>query len=84
MQCRAGGNLLPDAGLDEHLQGSVYSFEYFLRGKEARLLLDRQYTWIKCNRNFDGFYMTDYFDTAFEAFEVLLRNNDDDQVNTRY
>ena len=25
--------------------------------------------------------MTDYYDLAFEAFEVLLRNNDDEQVN---
>jgi len=36
VQCRAGGNLLPDAGDDEHLQGTVLEFEYFLKDKEGK------------------------------------------------
>ena len=45
--------------------------------------LDREYTWIKCNRNFNGFYMTDYFNKDFEAFEKLIKNNDDEKVDGR-
>ena len=39
MQCKAGGNLLPDAGEDEHLQGTVLEFEIFLKDKESNLSL---------------------------------------------
>ena len=45
--------------------------------------MDREYTWIKCNRNFNGFYMTDYFNKDFEAFEKLIRNNDNEKVDGR-
>ena len=95
--------MLPDAGLDEHLVGTVKEFEYFLKETQGffklfrisdiktRILyafniflgeypLDREYTWIKCNKNFNGFYVTDYFDRDFEAFEKLIKNNDDEIV----
>ena len=34
--------------------------------------LDRRYTWIKCNKDFKGYYMTDYFDNNFDAIEYVL------------
>jgi hypothetical protein len=69
IQCKAGG-LFPD-----HLAGNVREFNFFLKERSGSIELDREYTWVKCNTDFKGYYVTDYSEQQFDIFEnILLRN----------
>lgn len=74
MQCKAGGTYNPIAGLDQHLNGDITEFNYFMKDKEAFHDLDRRYTWVKCNKDFRGYYATDYSRNIFSAFTHILLN----------
>ena len=74
LQCKAGGTYNPIAGLDQHLNGDISEFNYFMKDKEAFFDLDRRYTWVKCNKDFKGYYATDYSRNIFSAFTHILLN----------
>jgi hypothetical protein len=75
LQCKAGGSFVN--GQNQHLQGSILDFKYFLTGDRAQFDLDRRYTWIKCNKDFKGFYFTDYVNDMYQAFDQVLLNKPD-------
>lgn len=60
-----------------HIQGATKSFKFFLKNDRDFVDLDRVYTWVKCNKDFNGFYMTDYRNELFDAFETILLYNKD-------
>ncbi|CAF0707260.1 unnamed protein product [Brachionus calyciflorus] len=73
LKCKAGGEI--NGAVVNHLGGSTLEFVYFLQGINGQLDLDRRYTWIKCNTDFKGFYVTDYTNNLFDAFETILLSN---------
>ena len=75
LKCRAGGYINPFNGKKEHLKDGTVDFNYFLVDKEGSIELDSSYTWIKCNKDFKGYYVTDYPIEIYEAFNELLINN---------
>ncbi len=75
LKCRAGGYINPYNGKKEHLKDGTVDFNYFLVGKEGSIELDSSYSWIKCNKDFKGYYLTDYPVEIYEAFNELLINN---------
>lgn len=60
-----------------HTQGTSKSFKLFLKNDRDFVDLDRVYTWVKCNKDFNGFYMSDYQNELFDAFETILLHNKD-------
>ena len=70
VRCRAGG-IYPD----QHAAGSIREFTYFLNDKSGQIDLDRRYTWVKCNNDFKGYYVTDYSAQLFQAFDQILASN---------
>ena len=44
--------------------------------------LSRRFTWVKCNKDFRGYYVTDYYDNNYEVFEYLLEHNNNYYVST--
>lgn len=68
LQCKAGG-ISPD----QHLSGEIKVFNVFMNGNDgSSFQLDRKYTWVKCNTDFKGFYVTDYSAQLFSVFENIL------------
>lgn len=78
MKCIAGG-IYPD----NHLYGMTTKFTVFMNAKSVFTILDRDYSWVKCNENFGGFYVTDYTCDQFEVFETLLMKNQNVNIYTR-
>ncbi|CAF0936439.1 unnamed protein product [Brachionus calyciflorus] len=75
LECKAGGEYVN--GKPQHTTGSIREFEFFLANDRDHFDLDRVYTWVKCNKDFTGFYVTEYKNELFEVFEsVLLENKD--------
>ncbi|RNA36671.1 endoplasmic reticulum aminopeptidase 2 isoform X2 [Brachionus plicatilis] len=70
LDCQAGGEFIGDQA--NHVQGMTTQFKFFLTGDRDFVDLDRVYTWVKCNKDFNGFYITDYRNELFEAFEAIL------------
>jgi hypothetical protein len=52
-----GGNY-PDSDT-ENVGGDIIEF-YLDKEQDIRVLPGKTYAWIKCNRDFQGFYVTDY------------------------
>jgi hypothetical protein len=74
LQCRAGGVYDQSQG-PLHLSGQIKEFSFFLDEFEGIYDgLDRRYTWVKCNNEFRGFYVTDYAQAIFDAFTNILTN----------
>lgn len=40
-------------------------------------MLDRRYSWVKCNENFRGYYVNDYSPDQFDAFQTILMQDMD-------
>jgi hypothetical protein len=55
--------------------GDTLEFDFYLGSETGSLTLNRSYSWIKCNKNFRGYYLTSYSDYNFEAVEYVLRNS---------
>jgi hypothetical protein len=73
LQCKAGGTYSNDTDdVQQHLRGDTFEFEYLLQARDDEIELDRQYTWIKCNRNFKSFYSARYSDEIVEALATVL------------
>ena len=70
LKCRAGG-IYPN----DHSGGQVREFTYFLNYEMGQIDLDRHYTWVKCNNDFRGYYVTDYSAQQFLIFDELLFKN---------
>lgn len=75
LECQAGGEFNGDQA--NHLQGTIKNFKFFLKADRDFVDLDRVYTWVKCNKDFNGFYITDYRNELFDSFETILLNNKD-------
>lgn len=75
LQCKAGGSIVN--GVAEHTLGDIEEFSYFLRDSEGSIGLKKRYTWVKCNKDFRGYYVTDYSDANFQALENVLINRPD-------
>jgi hypothetical protein len=74
LQCKAGGTHSHDPNdQEQHLKGNVLAFEYFFSTVADELELDRQYTWIQCNKNFKSFYTTSYSDDIVKALSTVLK-----------
>jgi len=75
LQCKAGGVYDPSSQGSLHLSGDIKEFSFFLDDFEGVFDgLDRRYTWVKCNNEFRGFYVTDYAPSIFDAFTEILSN----------
>ena len=66
LNCKAGGVV------GNPLGGAVVDFQFLLTGERDSLQLNAAYNWIKCNRDFDGYYISDYYKTLWESFEAVL------------
>lgn len=71
LQCRAGGVYPID-----HTLGQIREFTYFLNAKSGSIELDRDYSWVKCNNEFRGYYVTEYTVEQFAAFDEVLSQFD--------
>lgn len=76
LQCKAGGTYNAAGTTTQHIIGDVVEFEYFLTSNEGFIDLSRRFTWVKCNRDFKGYYVTEYLDSNYEIFAFLLGNAD--------
>jgi hypothetical protein len=76
LQCKAGGTYSAAGGTTQHINGQMVEFDYFLKSNEAFIDLSRRFTWVKCNRDFKGYYVTEYLDANYEIFNFLLSNDD--------
>ena len=82
LQCQVGGTYnatdLNDDDFEstQHTNGNYYNFDFFLTSQKGsiRLPSNRQYSWIKCNRNFNGYYLTSYSDYNFKVLGHLLKD----------
>lgn len=45
--------------------------------KGTHELDNREFTWVKCNKDFKGYYITNYDDEIFKAFTKALENKPD-------
>lgn len=72
LQCKAGGTIVN--GQPVHTQGFIEDFNYFLKESEGSINLSRVFTWVKCNKDFKGYYVTDYIESNFQALEDVLIN----------
>lgn len=60
----------------------TFEFSYYLDQKQGSFTLDKGYEWVKCNKDFKGFYVTNYNPTNYQNLidvirkfpEVSLRN----------
>jgi hypothetical protein len=74
LKCRAGGSISLNGQINHLIENSV-DFNFFLNESTGSIELDSSYTWIKCNKDFRGFYVTDYPVVIYEAFNELLIEN---------
>ena len=58
-----------------HLMGDTLDFEFYLGSEKGSLSLNGTYSWIKCNRNFRGYYLTTYTEYNFKAVEYVMANS---------
>lgn len=71
-------------GSEQHITGSVKEFNFFLKDTDGSVDLDRKYTWVKCNKDFKGYYVTDYSNDNFQALEqVLIQKPEEFSVGDR-
>lgn len=68
MDCVAGGTL------GDPLGGTPYSFTYWLTQTFGEIVIPGRYDWIKCNKDFNGYYITEYGTRLFSSFETVLLN----------
>ena len=61
MKCSVGG-----------ADSSVDSFDYFLSIKTGSITLNKPYTWIMCNKDFSGYYLTLYSTNMFNTLSNAL------------
>jgi hypothetical protein len=87
LQCQVGGNFVQndlDSGnyeSGEHANGNFYEFDFFLTNQTGSIRLpNRKYSWIKCNRNFNGYYLTSYSDYNFKVLGYLLKDSSNHNV----
>ena len=73
LKCQVGGAYVD--GKPDALAGSVVDITYLLDKKEGSRILDAKFTWIKCNKNFKGFYTTLYDAKNFIEIENILKKN---------
>ena len=62
LKCTAGGQDSDDLG------GVPKNVTFFLDKQMGEFELDRDYSWIKCNNDFKGFYITAYTEADFKKF----------------
>lgn len=65
-QCTAGGSAASD------LDGELKNVTFFLDSSSGTFELDRDYSWIKCNNDFKGFYLTAYTTGGFKKFSEAV------------
>ena len=71
LRCVAGGT--EGAGGDPNLVGEDVEINFFLKSiNEQTVAFPRRFTWIKCNKDFRGFYLTKYSEPDFESLTDLL------------
>lgn len=68
LQCQAGGVPGNDLG------GTIYNFNYLLTDFSNFTTLNAVYSWVKCNKNFDALYVTDYSNSKWLSFANIVVN----------
>lgn len=71
MECKAGGTP------GDPLAGSIYEFTYLLSSSSGTFQLPGAFDWVKCNKDFNGYYITDYGDAQFLSYETVMVNTPD-------
>lgn len=66
-KCWVGG-IYPD----NHLGGDIKSISIHLKDRVSEIEIDGQFSWIKCNRGFSGYYLTQYSPANYEAVGKAL------------
>ena len=59
----------------QHLAGTIEEFNFYLGNTSASLELNRSFSWIKCNKDFRGYFLTDYSEYNFQALEHVFTRN---------
>jgi hypothetical protein len=59
----------------QHVAGSIEEFDFYLGKTSDSIELNRSISWIKCNKDFKGYYLTDYSDYNFKALEFVMNRN---------
>ena len=57
------------------MAGDVQEFDFYLGVESDSIELNRAFSWIKCNKDFKGYYLTDYSEINFKALEYVLSQN---------
>lgn len=73
LKCLVGGEFIK--GSPQYTATNVQQIVYLLKEQEGYIKLAKEYTWIKCNSDFHGYYLTNYDNKNFEALNNLLRND---------
>jgi hypothetical protein len=76
LKCRVGGVF---NGGDDLSQ--IDNFTYYLNTKSGFVVLEKKYTWIKCNTDFKGFYVSNYDVANYDKLIEVLSAKPD--VRTR-
>lgn len=66
LDCVAGGVQA------DPLAGTLSNFTFWLTDTTGRLTIPGNINWIKCNKDFNGYYITDYGNRLFQSFETVL------------
>lgn len=72
LQCQAGGAYDPNGDESQHIQGNVTNFTFFLNTDKGSKILGGQFTWVKCNKDFSSFFVSDYSNEIFEGLIQVL------------
>lgn len=66
LQCYAFGDT------SNNLDGTLEPFNFYLGSKEGSKKLDKKYSWVKCNKDFKGFYLSSY--SNFKGLVEVFNN----------
>lgn len=81
LQCKLGGIYDENEdNQDQHLNGTIKNFNFYLNSHTEAFELDENYSWIKCNKDFKSYYITDYSEENIKAIEYVLTNDTDKKV----
>jgi hypothetical protein len=54
---------------------TVETKNFYLDSAKISVTLDKKYSWIKCNRDFKGFYVTDYNKANYDTLLEVVQKN---------
>ena len=75
MDCVAGGTAA------NPLAGTITNFTYWLTQQTGRMVIPGNFGWVKCNKDFNGYYITDYGNALYQSFETVILNRPNVNLN---